>query len=185
MPRRQAILDAALQLFAERGYHGTAVPEVAERAGVGAGTLYRYFASKEALVNALFQKWKSAYGEALMTNLPVDGPVRRVFQELWRRMGRFARQYPDAMKFLELHHHRPYLDEDSRQIELRILEPILAFVRNAQETQALKRVKAETMMAVVYGAFTGLLRAATLGFLEITDTVMDDAEQCVWEAIRG
>jgi TetR/AcrR family transcriptional regulator, repressor of fatR-cypB operon len=51
--KREAILNAALQLFTEFGFHGTAMPQVAERAGVGAGTIYRYFTSKEALVNTL------------------------------------------------------------------------------------------------------------------------------------
>ena len=48
--RQEAILQAALQLFAERGYHGTAVPEVASLAGVGTGTIYRYFESKHKLL---------------------------------------------------------------------------------------------------------------------------------------
>ena len=37
--KRRRILDAALRTFADRGYHGTAVPEVADTAGVGVGTL--------------------------------------------------------------------------------------------------------------------------------------------------
>ncbi|MEA2752174.1 MAG: Bacterial regulatory protein tetR family, partial [Myxococcales bacterium] len=36
--KREAILDAALTLFAERGFHGTSVPDIAQLAGVGAGT---------------------------------------------------------------------------------------------------------------------------------------------------
>ena len=50
--KREAILAAALEAFVEKGFHGTAVPEIAARAGVGAGTIYRYFESKEAVVNA-------------------------------------------------------------------------------------------------------------------------------------
>jgi AcrR family transcriptional regulator len=184
-PRRQAILAAALRLFAEKGYHGTAVPEIAERAGVGAGTVYRYFESKEALVNALYQHWKTEYGRALMAGLPLDAPVRRVFRALWVGMCRFARDNPDVMKFLELHHHRSYLDAESRQTELRILEPIHAFVKNAQEQQVLKRGSAELMMAIVYGGFLGLLRAAEDGFIDLNDAAVDEAEQCVWEAIRS
>jgi AcrR family transcriptional regulator len=43
--KREAIMAAALDLFVERGFYGTAVPEIAEKAGVGAGTIYRYFES--------------------------------------------------------------------------------------------------------------------------------------------
>ena len=47
------ILDAALEVFAEKGFHVATVDEIAERAGVGKGTLYRYFANKETLFNEL------------------------------------------------------------------------------------------------------------------------------------
>lgn len=54
--KQEDIFDAAIQLFAERGYDGTTIPMIAEKAKVGAGTIYRYFENKEALVNSLFTK---------------------------------------------------------------------------------------------------------------------------------
>lgn len=50
---RQAILDAALDLFAEKGYFGTSLRDVAAAVGVRESALYNYFASKEALFDAL------------------------------------------------------------------------------------------------------------------------------------
>lgn len=52
---RDRILDAALDVFYEKGFHLAKVDEIAERAGVGKGTLYRYFANKEKLFNELLQ----------------------------------------------------------------------------------------------------------------------------------
>ena len=54
--KQEDIFDAAIKLFAERGYDGTTIPMIAEKANVGAGTIYRYFENKEALVNSLFSK---------------------------------------------------------------------------------------------------------------------------------
>ena len=51
--RRQAILDAALTVFAERGYEAARLEDMAARAGVAKGTLYLYFKDKEALFEAL------------------------------------------------------------------------------------------------------------------------------------
>ncbi|MEO6575075.1 MAG: TetR/AcrR family transcriptional regulator, partial [Polyangiaceae bacterium] len=95
--KRDRILDAALELFAERGFHGTAVPLVAERAKVGAGTIYRYFASKEELVNALFKLHKTALSEALMRGFPVDAPAREQFHVFWKRAAVFAKNHPQAL----------------------------------------------------------------------------------------
>ncbi|MGL4943603.1 MAG: TetR/AcrR family transcriptional regulator [Thermoguttaceae bacterium] len=49
IPKRDAILDAAIAVFAEFGYHAADVQEVARRADVGKGTVYRYFISKDHL----------------------------------------------------------------------------------------------------------------------------------------
>ncbi len=49
---KEAILDAALEVFRERGYEGTTIPAIAHRAGIAQGTLYNYFPSKEKLLFA-------------------------------------------------------------------------------------------------------------------------------------
>ena len=46
------ILDAAVRIFAEKGYTQTDVQEIADRVGVGKGTVYRHFGNKEALFEA-------------------------------------------------------------------------------------------------------------------------------------
>ena len=183
--KREAILQAALELFADRGFHGTAVPLVAERAGVGAGTLYRYFESKEALVNALYQRWKSRFGEVLLERFPVDAAPRAQFHEFWQRMVRFAVENPRAALFLELHHHQPYIDAESRAIEERMLLALRAFITRAQEQQILKRFDPALLLAVAYGAFTGLMKEYWLGRVDLTPESIAQAETCAWESIRA
>lgn len=51
--RRQAILDAALTVFAERGFEAARLDDIAARAGIAKGTLYLYFTDKQALFEAL------------------------------------------------------------------------------------------------------------------------------------
>jgi AcrR family transcriptional regulator len=50
---KERILEAALEVFSDKGFFVATVDEIAEQAGVGKGTLYRYFANKEALFNEL------------------------------------------------------------------------------------------------------------------------------------
>jgi len=50
---KEKILDAALEVFSEKGFHSATVDEIAERAGLGKGTVYRHFANKETLFNEL------------------------------------------------------------------------------------------------------------------------------------
>ena len=59
MDKRQQILDAALKLFVEYGFHGTPTSLIAKEAGVANGTLFHYFSTKDELVVALYSSIKS------------------------------------------------------------------------------------------------------------------------------
>jgi AcrR family transcriptional regulator len=75
---RQAILDAALDLFAERGFFGTSLRDVASAVGVRESALYNYFAGKEALFEALLmahQDTKMARRSLLVDGAITDGPA--------------------------------------------------------------------------------------------------------------
>jgi AcrR family transcriptional regulator len=63
--RVAALLDASAALFAEKGYDGATMTEIAERAGAAIGSLYQFFPSKEALAEALFdrfaERWAASF----------------------------------------------------------------------------------------------------------------------------
>ncbi|MGH7295167.1 MAG: TetR/AcrR family transcriptional regulator [Polyangiaceae bacterium] len=183
--KAEAILGAALDLFVERGFHGTSVPSVADKAGVAAGTIYHYFDSKEALVNALYKRWKAEISARLVTDFPHDRPVREQFRILWERMAEFALAHPRELAFLELHHHGSYLDEDSRRIESHTLDFGVAMVQRAQAAQAIKPLYAPLLVELVNGAFLGVFRAALEGRVPFDMPTLMDAERCCWEAVRA
>lgn len=70
---RQAILDAALDLFADKGYFGTSLRDVAATVGVRESALYNYFAGKEALFDALLTAHQDLKAERLtpLTEAPI------------------------------------------------------------------------------------------------------------------
>jgi AcrR family transcriptional regulator len=65
--RRQAILDAALSIFAEKGFEAARLDDVAARAGIAKGTLYLYFRDKEGLFEELIRSAVSPILEAVST----------------------------------------------------------------------------------------------------------------------
>jgi TetR/AcrR family transcriptional regulator, multidrug resistance operon repressor len=54
MGKREKILSAAEALLEERGLYGLSMKVLAERAGIAAGTIYRYFENKDALISELY-----------------------------------------------------------------------------------------------------------------------------------
>lgn len=183
--RREDVLDAALALFAERGFHGTAMPDIAARAGLAAGTIYRHFASKEALVNEVFRRSKVALADALLADAPAEADLRAAFHHLWWSLVGFARAQPLAFAFLELHHHGDYLDADSRALELRVLAPIAAVLDRGRARGVIKPLSPPALIVTVWGAFCGMVKAARLGFYDLTDDVCAQVETTCWDAIRA
>ena len=72
LERRERILEAAIELAAEGGYEAVQMRDVAARAGVALGTLYRYFSSKDHLLAAAWAHW-AARLEPRITSRPLRG----------------------------------------------------------------------------------------------------------------
>ncbi|HEY4176708.1 MAG TPA: TetR/AcrR family transcriptional regulator [Kofleriaceae bacterium] len=183
--KREAILAAALDLFVERGFYGTAVPEIADRAKVGAGTIYRYFESKEALVNSIYRLQKTAFGHAVIDNMPVTVSTREMFRTMWMRMAEFASKNLNAFVFMELHHHAQYLDKESRTLEDQMLALFTSVLQAAQSRGDIKVGPPHLLMGIVMGAFTGVIRSCVDETKPPTKADWELAEQILWEAVRS
>jgi AcrR family transcriptional regulator len=180
-----AILDAALQLFSERGFHGTAVPAVAERAGVAAGTIYHYFSSKEALVNALFRKWKEQIARSIYTAFPHGMSPREQFRNMWNQMATFALAHPKAFAFIEFHHHASYLDNESIALDRTLKQFGVAYVTQAQAAGVMKQHEPLILLELVLGAFHGLMKAHIDGRLTLDKAKLDALELVCWDAVKA
>jgi AcrR family transcriptional regulator len=179
------VLEAALALFNERGFRGTPMPVVAERAGVGAGTIYRHFASKEELGNAVFRACKLEMHRHLAgSSAPVDSP-RAGFRALWRGLWEFARKSPAAFRFLETHHHAPYLDDESRAVSDALFGHVTDFVRRAQAAGALRAGDPALLIAMAFGAFVGLVKEADLGRFALDEQAIAASEEAAWSMLRA
>lgn len=67
--KRERIIEAAAKLFGDKGYHDTTTAEIAESAGVAAGTIYIYFSSKEELLVAVFEEFLGKHMERLQAGV--------------------------------------------------------------------------------------------------------------------
>ncbi len=92
-----AVLKAARELLAERGYAGFSIEEVARRAGAGKPTIYRWWPSKAELFVALYQADKDAALEIPDTGT-LAGDLRAYTEALWR----FWRASPSGSAFRAL-----------------------------------------------------------------------------------
>ena len=181
--KRGKLLDAALELFETRGFDGVSVPEIAREAGVATGTLYLYFRDKAALVNALYRHWKTVYNDMVLAPLPDGLLIRDRFTTYWQRMTDFALRYPRAARFMDLHHHGAYLDEESRALSRRYAHVAQAFIAEARAAGAIRDLDPTLVVALMWGAATGLVKFASQGAMTLDAGSSTAMEEALWRAI--
>lgn len=80
--RKKAILKAAVKVFADKGYHGCRISDVAEEAGVAYGLVYHYFGNKDALLRTIFETNWAVFLKAVDAIVSSDAPTREKLRQI-------------------------------------------------------------------------------------------------------
>jgi AcrR family transcriptional regulator len=118
--RRQAMLDAAQSVFAEKGYARATLDEIAERAEFGKGTLYNYFENgKEGLLFAIFDEvYDDLHGMIRSTfggDVPAERSFRAAFHALVVRSFTYYEEREDLFLILLKEAHRLCFSDDAEK----------------------------------------------------------------------
>src|ERR1700721_4538603 len=98
--KRNAILDAATRLFAERGLTAAPTSEISKLAGIAEGTLFTYFQTKDDLINALYREIKLELAGAMMSDFPRKKKVGTNLRHVWDHSVNWGIANPNQRKVL-------------------------------------------------------------------------------------
>lgn len=182
---RQSVLDAALEVFCEQTFGGARIEQIAERAGVAVGSIYKYFPGKQALVNEVFRYWKLKTREYSYAH--AAGMTAKERFDAWAdQLMRFAHDHPLAYEFLETHHHAAYLDEESRVAGDPMDRLALRLIQQGQKEGAIRSGDAAQLVAMVIGVFLGHVRELRARKMTAGDPAMFNfARICAWDLLRA
>ncbi len=168
--RRQAILEAALRVWAKRGFDGTSVAEVAREAGLTKGTLYLYFPGKQALLEEALRRYSLRpdveAGLARLRGQPLRDVVRGLVAVFWR--GLEARSELAAVLLRELPNHPEEARRFLEQVVLPMNRLLADYLRETLPPARLERldpvVAARSLLGMVLTFFVSqeVLGGATL-----------------------
>jgi len=186
--KRRVILDAAIHVFARRGFHSCRVSDVADEAGVAYGLVYHYFRSKEEILNTLFtERWQLM----LDAIVEIDSRELSAREKLHEVAGFIIDSYrhePDLMKVIIVEvtraantFGRHHLEKISEAYDL-----IAGIVEQARADGSFKAtIPAEFAAMCFYGAIEQLLSAWIFEVLPGTDEDFEHAKGLVVDAICG
>lgn len=155
LPKREAILRAAIDVFAVRGFFNAQVADVARAAGVAAGTVYLYFRSKDDLLTSVFERsMKEALEEGKDAVADVTDPAERLRCFARVHLGRLGRDRNLAVVTqVELRQSVKFMERFSSSLFREYLNQIRAAIVEGQRIgQFREDLNPTTAAKVFFGA---------------------------------
>ncbi len=160
---------------------------IAERAGVGAGTIYRYFENKDVLIAELYREVEGKLYTVLLEGYVTEKPFRERFLHLGTALLRYFMDYPLDFRYLEQFHNSPYgvafrRDKFSgKKVGCDVFREL--FEEGVSE-QVMKDLPLVILFALAFGPLLTVARDHILGFISLDDALIAQTVEACWDGIR-
>jgi len=159
--KREAILRAAIDVFAERGFFNAQVADVARAAGVAAGTVYLYFRGKDDLLVSIFERtMRAAIADGRACVAPLTDPIAQLREIARVHLDRMGRDRSLAVVFqVELRQSTKFMERFSSTLLREYLGIIRGIIAAGQASGAFRKELNATLASKLF--FGGLDEMAT------------------------
>jgi AcrR family transcriptional regulator len=182
--KRAAALMATLQLIDEQGFQGAPMSEIAKRAGIGVGTIYRYFDNKNSLINALYLDTKSRVTNYVTRNYSKQMPVYNAFKVLIGNAIQYYLENPSELNFIEQYENSPLITTLTREEGARLAEPALELFSRARKQGLLKDLPLEMIGALFSGSVISLVKMYSSKKEKLDNISIEKAIDAIWDMIK-
>ena len=182
--KRDAIIQTAFRLFAERGFDGTPTSLIAKESGVAVGTLFHHFASKEELINSAYVTAKSHMASSLKAGIDGESTIEGKAQRLWGNLIRWGVKNPDEFRFIEQFGCSPYITkitEEETMNDFDFLEEV--FVEGMRK-DAIRNVPDTLLMEWFFESNTAIIYRIIDGKnIENVDDLIKASFELIWRGM--
>lgn len=182
--KRTAILEAALKLFTERGFHGTSTAQISKEAGVATGTLFNYFPTKEDLINSLYFEVKGELSQAMGKDIEYENIFQDKLRKIWLNLVRWGVDNQEEFLFVGQFCSSPYITKFTREEVMKEYVFLHNLVNEGIKTGEIRDFSAELIIAMFYqGSRT------VVNFILDSDSsldenkVLEDGFQIIWRGL--
>lgn len=203
--KREAILQAVLELVAENGLQHTPMSLISKRSGASAGIIYHYFESKDDLLETLYWRIKKDKARALVAADDPRQPLAKRFQTLWLSIFRYYFTHPQEMAFLEQYESVPKVKQQDALLmdEVKTLDDLIENFRTQDALNNLpleektlyrliidlgaqdliKDLPLEVIDELTFGMALRLALQVNAGKLSLDDATLTKIAKACWDAI--
>ena len=184
---RQRLIRAALELFTTRGYHDTTTAQIAKKAGIAEGTIYKHFSSKQHLLNELYraaQRWATRVVQEAPRKAEA-GTARAQLTAVAQGFMEGAAQETAIVKLGLLESLSGVLEEESRKTEREFRTALERIVAEGKAQNAVRSGAVEVWAGVWLAVISHALRKIVLGDWKPNDTSVRLVIDAGWKSISA
>ena len=185
--KRDEIVRVALELIVEHGFHGTSMAMIADQAKVGAGTIYRYFKSKDVLIIDLFQEVSDKISKVLMEESLEELDIHGRFVQVGCSFMKYLINNPIDFRYIEQFFHSPYGVEQRRDEVLSQKGKNKLFSKlfsEGMQQGKLKNLPQEALCALWFGPIMAMMRDHVAKIFMLNDQLIQQIAEACWDGIK-
>jgi AcrR family transcriptional regulator len=156
MDKRKQILEAALKLFVEYGFHGTPTSLIAKKAGVANGTLFHYFSTKDKLVIALYVDIKDRMSAYIFEHVRGQKPFKDMIKEQYLSSLYWALENRLEFRFVEQFKTSPFLSLIAPEEIEESLKPYFDMLHKGIRDKIIKPHPVDLLFTIISSYIYGL-----------------------------
>ncbi len=182
--KKAAIIKAAFKLFTERGFYGTPTSLISQEAGVATGTLFRYFATKEELINSAYSVAKSHMADALKAGIDMEPTIEGKAWRIWGNTIRWGLQNPEEFLFIEQFASSPYITKLTEKEAMSNFGFLMDVIDEGIRSGAIKDIRGMLMADMLFSSNKAVIKKIMLNGLNgETDELIDVSFDLLWRGI--
>jgi AcrR family transcriptional regulator len=148
--KRTAIMETALKLFTERGFQGTSTAQISKEAGVATGTLFKYFPTKEDLINSLYFEVKGRLSSSMEKEIETESTFQERVRRLWSNFINWGIDNQEKFLFVGQFCSSPYITKYTREEVMKEYIFLHNLVNEGIKTGEIKDFSPELTIAMFY-----------------------------------
>ncbi len=184
--KRKALMEAAIDLFSTQGFHATPTQQISRRAGVSAGTLFRYFRTKEDLIDSLYTSVTTALTDAVNEAIRPETSVEEQIKNVKREVLYWMFKNPKKTLFFEQFSSSPNITEKAKGVAILRISALDDLYHKAASLGLLAGINREVFLANFWYPNFMLIHLHAFGRLpgSIEETV-EQAVTSMWCGLAG
>lgn len=187
LDKRTEIMEAALELLAEQGFHGAPMAQIASHAGVAAGTIYCYFPSRDVLIREILLDIEGRITVRIQDGDAANLSTRLRFNHVTRVLLDYFITHPLEFRYLEQFHNSPYGVEHRRD---KIFgqgdepQPCRDLYNQGVAEGTIKDLPLVVLYALSFGPILAVARDHILGFVSLEPELLNRIVDACWDAVK-